>query len=401
MASCASSRASGAPEAVVRAAPERVMVHVRARDVEPVGLGIPARIPIGRGQRRQHGLAPMDRAAADLPAAASRCAPSARPATRSAGSPPRRWRSATDRSRSIRSCSGWRSKSQTPLPIRSVVVTLPAASSSLHIVTISRSVSWSPASSTAISALIRSSRGAARRSASARRRYASSSASACATAASSSSVKSGLRPRAWPVGPAFEIVTVHRVDAEHLRDDDHGKRRRERLDQVEPGTPGDALQELVDDLANARRQPLHGSRREGLADERAQASVSRWILEEQAELPEAREDPHVRALVGVARVDGRGAVSQQALDVGRPGEDPAADHLVVVDGLSRTQAREHGIRIGAEDRVQRRQLDAGGNGVRGLVRGLVHHRETSGSAESRWEARSGHRTISHPGAPRE
>ena len=203
------------------------------------------------------------------------------------------------------------------------------------------------------------------------------------------------------VGPALEIVTVYRVDAEHLRDDDHGKRRRERLDQVEPRTPGDRLQELVDDLANARRQPLHGSRREGLADERAQASVSRWILEEQAELPEAREDPHVRALVGVARVDGRGAVSQQALDVGRPGEDPAADHLVVVHGLPCAHPREHGIWISAEGRIQRRQLDAGGNGVRGLVRGLVHHRETSGSAESRWEARSGHRTISHPGAPRE
>jgi hypothetical protein len=92
-----------------------------------------------------------------------------------------------------------------------------------------------------------------------------------------------------------------RLDA--ASDDDDEERPGERLDQVEAIMTGHGREELVDDFVNARRQPLHGARREGFADQRAQAGVGRRILEEQAELLEAGQDAHVRALVSIARVD--------------------------------------------------------------------------------------------------
>ena len=52
-------------EAEVNAAAERVMVHVRSRDVEAVGLRVNLRIAIRGGEQRDHRFAATHRAAAD------------------------------------------------------------------------------------------------------------------------------------------------------------------------------------------------------------------------------------------------------------------------------------------------------------------------------------------------
>ena len=91
------------------------------------------------------------------------------------------------------SSSGLRSSVRTPFPIRSVVVRLPAASSRLHIDTISSSVSLSPPSSAAISDVIRSARGRPRRSSITRRRYASIASPASFASWRSSGVSIGLK----------------------------------------------------------------------------------------------------------------------------------------------------------------------------------------------------------------
>src|SRR5262249_33119261 len=53
-------------ETKMRAAPERLVVDLLARDVEAVGLPIPAGVAVGRRGRPHHGVAATNGTAADL-----------------------------------------------------------------------------------------------------------------------------------------------------------------------------------------------------------------------------------------------------------------------------------------------------------------------------------------------
>ena len=101
--------------------------------------------------------------------------------------------SSSGRARSFASSLGCSSSARTPLPIRSVVVTLPAISSRLHCITISSSFIESPPSVACTIALIRSCAGTARRSAIALRKHASSAAYALAAISASSALRMTLK----------------------------------------------------------------------------------------------------------------------------------------------------------------------------------------------------------------
>ena len=128
--------------------------------------------------------------------------------------------------------------------------------------------------------------------------------------------------------------------------------------------PVSGAKQLINDLANARRQTFDGTRREGLVDERAEARVGRCVEQEHAGLAGSVwhvEDAHVRARVRFTGVDGHRSITQQALDIVAAREHPALDDVVVVHGLALAQTRQYRIRIRAKRWVERSELNAGRN----------------------------------------
>ena len=137
------------------------------RDVEPVGVGEPLGIAVGRRQQGDDALARLDRRR-HRPATGTVAVRPVRwtgPSKRSTP-PPRRAR-ATGRRRRRSHWSRWRSRATVPLPMRFVVVSWPATNSSTTVERSSSSESVSPSSSAASSAgeqvVARGWRGAPRR----------------------------------------------------------------------------------------------------------------------------------------------------------------------------------------------------------------------------------------------
>ena len=176
---------------------------------------------------------------------------------------------------SRRRCSspGWSSNASRPLPMRFVVVSKPAAKSSITVLTSSSWLSWSPCSSTWTSSERRSSVGCARRSA--------IRASRCSVSTLS------RRDRGVEVFERWvELERLHRGahvrlergaflggNAEHLADHGHRQRQRELGDDVDVAVGVELVEQLVGEAHDVGAQVLDRLRRERLRDESPEARV--------------------------------------------------------------------------------------------------------------------------------
>ena len=202
--------------------------------------------------------------------------------------------------------------------------------------------SVSPPSSTATSALMRSSPGSRRRSSKSACRYATNS--AIWTPKRVQLVGVERRPHER-VRPLAELVAVGRRDAEQLRDHRDRQRERERRHELHLAVGGDGVEQLVGDLLDPRPQLLDHPRRERLGDEPAQAPVVVAVAVEHVAVDERDRLRQARRPLGeLLRRKREPRVADEALVV----EQHRLGVLVARHAPDRRLAVEAGL---AEDRV--------------------------------------------------
>ena len=241
----------------------------------------------------------------------------------------------SDRTRA--SSSGWEPRATVPFPMRFVVVSKPAANSRMTLAISSSRPSVSPPSSTAMSADRRSSWGARRRSSTRSSKYAViSPRAALAAFRISMSALSSSRGRSRPdERPEPRVVLGGHAD--ELADDGDREREAERVQQLDLAGL-DAVEDPLDEVADASAEGLDATRCEGPADEAPDARVvgrveeqhrvaaTVEVLGEGVELFVAEAQPRgesPRALAEVVAGEHRLAV----VVAGQHPDDPEAGHL--------------------------------------------------------------------------
>ena len=260
------------------------------------------RRPRGRGSPRRAAARAAVRGARDgrpfAQSRRSRCARSSAPGCRSAGAPRARPGMRSGEARSSASCSGLRSSASIAFEIRFVVVSLPATSSSTSVANISEAFSRSPASSAAASAEIRSSRGAAPGGDD---RLEVAAQLGLRRERRALILERALAERAHDlVRPVPEAHVVLGRNAEHLGDHAHRQRRGELAHELHRAVRGPRVEQLLQDLLDARAHALDRARRERLA-RRARAGACGRADRAAASTSRRRRTGRVGRLAGGAR----------------------------------------------------------------------------------------------------
>ena len=270
----------------MRAVAEREMVVVAAAEVEAIGIGEARRIAVGGAEQQGDHAALADRYGRR-----SRSRPLA---TRSVSLHRAvvaqelldgRCRSTTDRPAAGAARSGLRSSASTALAIRLVVVSWPAPRMSMVSDSSSVSVSVCPWSSTATSALIRSSRGAAPALGEDRAHVGGDLVIGAFGRRQAVDGLQRIEQHRQRIRPVLELRAVRGRNAEQLGDDDDRQRIGEVVNQLHLAAARATASSSSSTIAWTRAaQPLDHTRRERLVDQPAQARVRRRIGHQQRAL---------------------------------------------------------------------------------------------------------------------